>query len=131
MPNLPTEEMFERYHAAWESKDPARIAALHSKDSSFILHDGSARVHGREALREHFAEMFQRLPDFGWKIHRTIFGERHWVFEWAMVVAMPGGPVSVDMVDIVDVNDAGEVLRKDVYINGEQARAFYARMEAA
>lgn len=126
-----TEGLFHRYHAAWEAKDPDRIAALHSEDSTFKLHDNSPRVRGRAALREHFAAMFQRLPDFDFQMHRTIFGDRHWVFEWSMVVAMPGGPMTVDMLDVVDLNAAGEVLRKDVYINGEQARAFYAQAEMA
>jgi len=42
-----------------------------------------------------------------------------------------GGTASVDLLDVVDVNAAGEVTRKDVYINGAQQAAFYARMEAA
>lgn len=128
---LSTEAVFERYHAAWEANDPDRIAALHSEDSSYVLHDGSARVHGRQALRTHFAELFKTLPPFTFRVHRTIFGERHWVLEWSMVVTTPGGEQSVDMFDIVDVNDAGEVTRKDVYINGAQQRAFYETQKAA
>lgn len=127
-----TEALFARYHAAWEPNDPDRIVALHSEDSSYALHDGSGRVHGRQALRAHFAELFQKLPPFKFRVHRTIFGERHWVLEWSMVVATPAGEQSVDMFDIVDVNDAGEVTRKDVYINGAQQRAFYeTQMQAA
>ncbi|WP_293401001.1 nuclear transport factor 2 family protein [Phenylobacterium sp.] len=129
---IDTAALFARYHAAWEAKDPARIASLHSEDSGFILHDGSARVHGRAALEADFAELFRKLPGFGFEMRRTIFGERHWVFEWAMTMPLPGGgSASVDLLDVVDVNDAGEVTRKDVYINGAQQAAFYARMEAA
>ena len=42
-----------------------------------------------------------------------------------------GGSASVDMLDVVDINDAGEVLRKDVYINGAQQADFYSRLQAA
>ena len=77
---IDTQALFARYHAAWEAKDAARIASLHSEDSSFILHDGSARVHGRAALEADFAELFRKLPGFGFEMRRTIFGERHGVF---------------------------------------------------
>ncbi len=128
---IDTQAVFKRYHAAWEAKDPARIAALHSADSSYVLHDGSARLHGRAALEADFAELFRKLPGFSFEMRRTIFGERHWVFEWALLMPLPGGgTASVDLLDVVDVNDAGEVVRKDVYINGAQQAAFYARMEA-
>lgn len=129
---IDTQAVFERYHAAWEAKDPARIAALHSADSSFILHDGSARVRGRAALEADFAELFRKLPGFSFEVRRTIFGASHWILEWALIMPAPGGgTASVDMLDVVDVNDAGEVLRKDVYINGAHQAALYARMQAA
>ena len=44
-------EVFERYHVGWETRNPDLIASLHSDDTVFHVHDGSAAVHGREALR--------------------------------------------------------------------------------
>ena len=50
------QQVFDRYHAAWEAKDPDAIVALHGEDSTFALRSGGARVRGRAALRRHFAE---------------------------------------------------------------------------
>lgn len=132
----PLQKVFDAYHAAWEAHDPQRIAALHSSDSTFCLRDGSPRVRGREVLAEQFAGVFARFPTFGLEAHRIMFGERHWVFEWTMVAELTDTEGKaftgrVDMVDVVDVNDAGEVTRKDVYLNGAQAQAMYARLGVA
>jgi uncharacterized protein (TIGR02246 family) len=128
-----TEDLFRRYHAAWEAKDAELIASLHSIDSTFKLHDGTPRIHGREALRDHFAGIFEKFPGFTFREHRALFGEDHWVFEWSMLldISGPGGRLeraSVDLLDVVNLNRAGEVTRKDVYLNGSQAQSLYQRM---
>ena len=33
----------------------------------------------------------------------------------------------IEMLDVVTVNDAGEVTRKEVYLNGAQMKAAYSR----
>jgi hypothetical protein len=61
-----------------------------------------------------------------------LFGDAHWVYEWVMLVDFvdtEGTPFTarVDMVDIIDVNPAGEISRKDVYMNGLQYQAAFVR----
>lgn len=124
--------LFDRYHHAWESADPDAIAALHSADSTFWLQDGSPRIQGRETLRKHYAGLFARYGKFGWDIQRVMFGDRHWVFEYNMLIDMKdksGQPFTarIAMLDIIDVNDAGEVTRKDVYVDGAAMRAALER----
>jgi len=127
----PLAATFARYHAAWEKRDPELIAALHSEDSVFWLHDGSEPVMGRNALRRHCAGLFAAF-DFSLVIGRVLYGEDHWVFEWTMVLSLAerdGSPFTarVDMLDVVTLDPQGQVQRKDVYMNGKQAQAAFTR----
>jgi hypothetical protein len=97
----------------------------------FRLHDGSEPVKGRNALRRHCAEMFAAF-EFSLVTERILYGENHWTLEWAMVLSLAepdGGPFTarVDMLDVVTVNARREVVLKDVYWNGKQAEAAFAR----
>ncbi|RJF93404.1 nuclear transport factor 2 family protein [Sphingomonas cavernae] len=128
---LPLPDLFARYHVGWETRDPELIASLHSEDTVFHLHDGSDAVRGRDALRQHCIDMFARF-DFTHEVVRTLYCDDHWVIEWTMVLALeePGGApftARVEMLDVVTVNARGEVTRKDVYMNGAEAQAAFAR----
>lgn len=128
---LPTEALFERYHVGWEAKDPELIASLHSRDTIFLLHDGSPPVEGRDALRAHCRALFATY-DFSMVEGRRIHGEDYWIFDWTMVLTLPlaGGEAlvaHVDMVDVVMVNAAGEVVSKDVYPDARAMAAAFAR----
>jgi hypothetical protein len=123
--------LFARYHVGWETRNPDLIASMHSHDTVFHLHDGSAAVHGREALRQHCVELFARLK-FTHEVESELYGDGHWVVAWTMVLALaePGGApftARVEMLDVVTVGPGGEVTRKDVYLNGAQAQAAFAR----
>jgi hypothetical protein len=127
----PLAAIFERYHLGWETRDPDLIASLHSEDTVFRIHDGSEPVSGRNALRQYCAELFAAF-DFSFARGRQLYGEDHWVFEWTMMLslAQPDGvsfTARVEMLDVVTLNSLGEVARKDVYMNGKQAEAAYAR----
>jgi hypothetical protein len=127
----PLAAIFERYHVGWETRDPDLIASLHSEDSIFWLHDGSEPVTGRNALRRHCIELFGAF-DWSHVTDRILYGEDHWTLEWTMVVSLAepdGSPFTarVEMLDVVTVNAQGEVARKDVYMNGKQAQAAFAR----
>ena len=127
----PLAAIFERYHVGWETKNPDLIASLHSEDTIFWLHDGSDKVRGRDALRQHCAGLFAAFH-FSHEVGRQLYGEDHWVIEWTMVLSLaePSGTpftARVEMLDVVTVNPLGEVARKDVYMNGKQAEAAFAR----
>jgi hypothetical protein len=127
----PLAAVFERYHVGWESRDPEMIASLHSEDTVFWLHDGSEPVKGRDALRQHSAGLFAAF-NFRHVTERLLFGEDHWILEWTMVLSLAepnGSPFTarVEMLDVVTVNAAREVVRKDVYVNGKQSQAAFAR----
>jgi hypothetical protein len=127
----PLVAIFERYHLGWETRNPDMIASLHSEDTIFWLHDGSDPVKGRDALRRQCAGLFAAF-DFSLAIGRQLYGEDHWVLEWTMNLSLAepdGSPFTarVEMLDVVTVNPLGEVSRKDVYMNGKQAEAAFAR----
>ena len=127
----PLAAIFERYHVGWETRDPDMIASLHSEDTVFWLHDGSDPVTGRNALRQHCVELFAAF-DFSHVMGRVLYGEDHWTLEWTIVLSLAerdGSPFTarVEMLDVVTVNALGEVVRKDVYMNGKQAQAAFAR----
>jgi hypothetical protein len=127
----PLAAIFERNHVGWETKNPDLIASLHSEDTIFWLHDGSDPVKGRDALRRHCAGLFASF-DFSHATGRHLYGKDHWVLEWTMVLSLAepdGTPFTarVEMLDVVTVNSAGEVARKDVYMNGKQSQAAFAR----
>jgi hypothetical protein len=125
-------EIFDRYHQAWESKDPDAIVALHSEGSTFALRGGEERVQGRDALRDHFAGVFERFPGYRADVQRLLLGDAHWVLEWTMVLELPdtdGNPFTarIDLLDVVDLDAGGLVVRKDVYVDGAQQMAAYRR----
>jgi hypothetical protein len=127
----PLANLFERYHVGWETKNPDLIASLHSEDTVFWLHDGSEPVTGREALRRHCVGLFASFK-FTHEVGRQLYGADHWIVEWTMVLSLAepsGAPFTarVEMLDVVSVNARGEVARKDVYMNGAQSQAAFAR----
>jgi uncharacterized protein (TIGR02246 family) len=117
----------ERYFAAWEARDPDRIIEMHTEDTRFQMHVAGAPAGGREAVREAFAAVFAQWPDFRFETHRVLYGEDHWVLDWALISTLKvdqGGEqvdreVRFDCLDVVTVRD-GLVDRKDTYVDTGQ-----------
>jgi hypothetical protein len=126
-----TQALFERYHLGWETRDPKLIASLHSADTVFHVHDGSEPVFGRDELLSHCAGLFEQY-DFSLERGRLLCGSDFWVFEWQMVMNFTGTDgvpftATCEMLDVVTLNEAGEVVRKDVFVNGAQQQAAFMR----
>lgn len=129
--SLDTKSVFERYHKGWEARDPDLIASLHSADTVFHIHDGSEPVTGREALRAQCAGLFDQYK-FSLEVVRLLCGDAFWAFEWLMVMDLTDSKgesftAKIEMLDIVTLNDAREVLRKDVFMNGAQRTDAFIR----
>jgi uncharacterized protein (TIGR02246 family) len=126
------QKIFDRYHQAWEAKDADEIVLLHSEDSTFALRAGEERVQGRAALRERFAAVFEKFPGFRAEVQRLVLGDAHWVLEWTMIIDLVDTDgqlftARIDLLDVVDVDARGLVVRKDVYVDGAQQMAAYRR----
>jgi uncharacterized protein (TIGR02246 family) len=115
----------ERYFAAWEARDPDAIVALHTEDTQFWTHAGQEPAQGREAVRATFAEVFERFPEFSWETYRVLYGEDHWVLDWALTFVPEGATERrrFDCVDVVSVSPDGLVARKDTFIDMAQLQA--------
>lgn|SRR5262245_16746898 len=114
--------IFEVYAAAWAERDPARIAALHTVDTTFWLRLDRDPVIGREQVQAAFAELFEQWPEFGLDVHRVHLGSDHWVLDWAIssVLTDPDGSrraVRFDCLDVVVLADDGLVQRKDTFVD--------------
>jgi ketosteroid isomerase-like protein len=109
----------ERYFAAWATRDPDAIVALHTDDTRFWMHLGAPPVHGREAVRAAFAEIFEQFPDLTWETYRVLYGEDHWILDWALI----SGDIRFDCLDVVNVSPDGLVVRKDTFVDAMQLQA--------
>jgi hypothetical protein len=109
----------ERYFAAWAAHDPEAIVALHTEDTQFWTHLGAEPAHGREAVRAAFAEIFEQFPDLTWETYRVLYGEDHWILDWALI----SGDVRFDCLDVVKVSPDGLVARKDTFVDAVQLQA--------
>jgi hypothetical protein len=128
----PLQSLFDKAHAGWVGHDPDLIASAHSADTVFDFHGGTGIVHGREALRQSAAGIFAQYPTFRQESRVLLFGDAHWVYEWVMLIDLADAAgetftARIDMLDVIDVNTAGEIARKDVYMNGLQYQAAFAR----
>lgn len=109
----------ERYFAAWADRDPDAIVALHTDDTRFWTHLGAGPVVGRDAVRDTFGELFDRFPEFSFETYRVLYGEDHWVLDWALI----SGDIRFDCLDVVTVSPDGLVARKDTFVDAVQLQA--------
>jgi ketosteroid isomerase-like protein len=121
----------EEYFAAWEARDPDRIAAMHSADSRFQLHAGGEPAEGREAVRQAFADIFAQWPGFTFETHRVLYGDDHWVLDWDLLATLKGEqdgsevdkPVRLHCLDVVTIDEEGLVSRKDTFVDVAQVNS--------
>ncbi|GAA4633503.1 hypothetical protein GCM10023196_071280 [Actinoallomurus vinaceus] len=122
-------DLFERYHAGWEARDPDRIAELHTDDSVFHLHSGQPPARGRAAIREAAAGTFALVPDLAFDLVSLRFGEDFWVVQWKLTgTSAAGAALDVDLADFVLVEN-GAVKEKHSYVDGVAMQAALAPAE--
>ena len=119
-------DIADRYAAAWLSHDPDAILALHAPDSIFHAHGRTGEVKGNAALRQEFAQIFERYPDFGFVTHRLLIGDNHWTLDWTLTFQPPGKDQrSFRALDVVEVDANGLVTRKDTFFDYAQVKAAF------
>ncbi|MFJ6655850.1 nuclear transport factor 2 family protein [Streptomyces sp. NPDC091377] len=119
-----TLELFAHYHAAWEVRDPDRVAALHTEDSLFHLHLAQPPARGRTEIRAAVADTFALVPDLAFTLVSLRAGDDFWVtrFRLTGTAAATGAAIDVDLADFVLVQDAA-VKEKHSYVDGIAMRA--------
>jgi steroid delta-isomerase-like uncharacterized protein len=112
------------YTEAWRSRDPDKIVALHTEDTTFCAHTGQGPAHGKTAVRQAFADLFAQSPDLAFEPVSERTGDDFWVAEWRMsgTFAGSGARFDVDLVDVVVVEN-GLVKSKDSYVDAVSLQA--------
>jgi hypothetical protein len=108
-----------RYFAAWAARDPDAIVALHTEDTRFWMHMGGEPAIGRDVVRATFAEIFEQFPELTWETYRVLYGEDHWILDWALI----SGEIRFDCLDVVNIAPDGLVVRKDTFVDAAQLQA--------
>ena len=106
----------KEYGGAWAARDPDAIAALHTDDSVFELHDVRAAATGREEVRELIAALIRAVPDLRFEPKRIHFGAEHFVTEYVMSGTAEGRRFAIAGADVFTMRD-GLVGRKDSYLD--------------
>lgn len=84
------EQQLGAYAAAWGSRDPARIAALHSHDTVFDLRiAGETPAIGQKAAQARFAAILRDNPGYASMVHKIGFGTDFVVVEYAIAMDPP------------------------------------------
>lgn len=109
-------EFAKEYSGAWAVHDPDAIAAMHSDDSVFDLHDVGAPATGRAAVRDLIATLLGAVPDLRFELKRAHFGAEHFVTEYVMTGTAEGKPFAIAGADVFTMRD-GLVGRKDTYLD--------------
>ena len=109
-------EFAKDYSRAWALHDPAAIAAMHTDDSVFELHDVGAPATGRAAVRELIEALLTAVPDLRFEPKRAHFGADHFVTEYVMSGTAERRPFAIAGADVFTMRD-GLVGRKDTYLD--------------
>ena len=104
------------YSQAWANRDPDAIAALHTADSVFHLHNVAEPFVGREAICAAATGFLADSPDLAFEPMRVRLGEDHFVSEYVMRGTRDGRQFACHGTDVITVKD-GLVERKDSYID--------------
>jgi steroid delta-isomerase-like uncharacterized protein len=124
MGGVVVDDLIRQYTEAWASRDPAKIVALHTDDTTFHAHTGQDAARGKAAVRQAFADLLERFPDLAFAAVSLRTGDDFWVAEWQVSGTPPGTDtrVEVDLVDVVTV-EGGLVKTKDSYIDAVTLQA--------
>lgn len=120
MTDLRIPDLYQRYVNTFATRDVDAIVALHAEDTVFEQHTGRPPMSGRMGVHAAFTEIFQTWPDLTFEVERFLFGDRFWVLDWTLVANE--GATRLDCFDVVTVDEAGLVLRKDTYANMAELR---------
>ncbi len=70
------------YLAAWNSHDPAQVAAFFAPDATYDDRGAAEIAHGREGIRAHAARVMSAFPDLEFEVVRAAHGDDITAGEW-------------------------------------------------
>jgi hypothetical protein len=124
------------YGTAWNEADPNAILALHTEDSIFQLHDGSAPAIGIDAVGIALREFFSQWSGVNFVRRSIFFGRENWAVEWTLTATSSGKgghpkgrTISFEGVDVVTAR-GGRVAAKHVYYDAASVLKLLAPVAA-
>lgn len=129
------QQLVANYAAAWGSRDPNRIAALHTPDTIFDLRiAGETPQIGRQAVRERFGRILRDNPGYASTLTKVGFGPDFVVIEYKIAMAPPApfvlgrvryspttAPYAVPAIDVIRFRD-GLVSEKVTFLDADTIR---------
>jgi uncharacterized protein (TIGR02246 family) len=129
------QQLVANYAAAWGSRTPDRIAALHTPDTVFDLRiAGETPQTGRQAVRERFARILRDNPDYASTVTKVGFGPDFVVIEYRIAMNPPAPfvlgrvrytpatvPYVVPAIDVIRFSD-GLVSEKVTFLDVDTIR---------
>jgi len=109
-------EFAKEYSGAWAAHNPDAIAAMHTDDSVFELHDVGAPATGRAAVRDLISALLTVVPYLRFELKRAHFGAEHFVTEYVMTGTAEGKRFGIAGADVFTMRE-GLVGRKDTYLD--------------
>lgn len=106
-----------RWLPAWTGNDPERLLAFYAADAVYLDPGVPAGVTGKDALRVYFTKLLAHNPDWVWNQREAIPMEDGFVNLWHASIPVAGGTLEVDGVCLVQLNEAGEIRRNEVYFD--------------
>ncbi|MCE2492516.1 MAG: nuclear transport factor 2 family protein [Alphaproteobacteria bacterium] len=114
-----TIELIEEINAAFDSRDPDRIASYFAEDGIFATARGpdpwGYRIQGRDNIREFLAKRFEVVPDMKWEHDYKYVTENRAVAVWTVTGQSANGEVfNYRGCDLYDFK-GGKISHKDTF----------------
>jgi ketosteroid isomerase-like protein len=109
-------ELLQRYSDAWHRHDLDAIMSMHTHDTVFHLHNGTAAAVGAPQVRESFQLVLAVYPDLSATQTAAEIGETHAIVQSVMRSSATGRVVEAEAVDVFRFVD-GLISRKDTYLD--------------
>jgi uncharacterized protein (TIGR02246 family) len=113
---------FDAFATAWATGDADRCAALMHPDGVWLYTEGDAPTgtsyRGRDAIRAAAQAMFASMPDATFfRRTDTLIDRHHALCTWTFTATTPRGrALRADGVDLLTLDDHGQILVKDSYV---------------
>jgi len=115
------------YLAAWNARDPDRIAAFFATDAVYDDRGAGEVARGRGQIREHAARIHRGFPDLSFELVRAAHGDRFTAGEWRSRMThrgefsgLPptGRTLESSGVDVATLDDRGQIVHLVSYYDG-------------
>jgi steroid delta-isomerase-like uncharacterized protein len=121
------EALMHDYLAAWNARDPERIASFFTDDAVYDDRGAGAIARGRKEIRAHAARVHAAFPDLIFTLVRAAHGEEFTAGEWRSKMthtgeldglAPSGRVVGSGGVDVATLDSSGRITHLVSYYDG-------------